>query len=82
MLAGEVSKIFPIRMVLAPITVDVSFHDPVATFAAGKTDYRARLKLITQDKNKYNTPKYRLVVRFVSSIPLPANIRNSSTTKF
>ncbi|KAL4431358.1 hypothetical protein ABPG75_006614 [Micractinium tetrahymenae] len=31
---------------------------------AGKTDYRARLRLSTQDKNKYNTPKYRLVVRF------------------
>jgi len=30
----------------------------------GKTDYRQRLKLITQDKNKYNSPKYRLVVRF------------------
>lgn len=30
----------------------------------GKTDYRARLRLITQDKNKYNTPKYRLSVRF------------------
>jgi large subunit ribosomal protein L5e len=29
----------------------------------GKTDYRARQRLITQDKNKYNTPKYRLVVR-------------------
>lgn len=36
-------------------------------FPAGKTDYRARLRLITQDKNKYNTPKYRFVVRFVSS---------------
>lgn len=31
---------------------------------AGKTDYRARLRLCTQDKNKYNTHKYRLVVRF------------------
>ncbi|KAK9838155.1 hypothetical protein WJX81_004978 [Elliptochloris bilobata] len=31
---------------------------------SGKTDYRARLRLTTQDKNKYNTPKYRLVVRF------------------
>eukprot|EP00475_Leptophrys_vorax_P041452 TRINITY_DN78184_c0_g1_i1.p2 TRINITY_DN78184_c0_g1~~TRINITY_DN78184_c0_g1_i1.p2 ORF type:complete len:303 (+),score=36.04 TRINITY_DN78184_c0_g1_i1:79-987(+) len=31
---------------------------------AGKTDYRARLRLVTQDKNKYNTPKYRFVVRF------------------
>ena len=30
----------------------------------GKTDYRARKRLITQDKNKYNTPKYRFVVRF------------------
>ncbi|KAK3420772.1 hypothetical protein EUGRSUZ_G01605 [Eucalyptus grandis] len=32
----------------------------------GKTDYRARIRLINQDKNKYNTPKYRIVVRFVS----------------
>jgi len=30
----------------------------------GKTDYRARKRLITQDRNKYNSPKYRLVVRF------------------
>lgn len=30
----------------------------------GKTDYRARLRLTIQVKNKYNTPKYRLVVRF------------------
>jgi len=29
----------------------------------GKTDYYARKRLIFQDKNKYNTPKYRLVVR-------------------
>ncbi|GAB4816493.1 hypothetical protein N2152v2_003539 [Parachlorella kessleri] len=33
----------------------------------GKTDYRARLRLCTQDKNKYNTPKYRLVVRFTNT---------------
>jgi large subunit ribosomal protein L5e len=32
--------------------------------AEGKTDYRQRHKLITQDKNKYQSPKYRLVVRF------------------
>ena len=32
----------------------------------GKTDYRNRLRLCTQDKNKYNTPKYRLVVRFTN----------------
>lgn len=32
----------------------------------GKTDYRARKRLVAQDKNKYNTPKYRLVVRFTN----------------
>ncbi|KAI9834349.1 MAG: 60S ribosomal protein L5 [Phylliscum demangeonii] len=31
---------------------------------SGKTDYYARKRLITQAKNKYNAPKYRLVVRF------------------
>jgi len=30
----------------------------------GKTDYKQRKSLITQDKTKYNAPKYRLVVRF------------------
>jgi len=30
----------------------------------GKTDYRARRKMVRQDKNKYNNRKYRLVVRF------------------
>jgi len=30
----------------------------------GKTDYYARKRLILEEKNKYNTPKYRLVVRF------------------
>lgn len=33
---------------------------------SGKTDYGARQKLITQAKNKYNAPKYRLVVRFTN----------------
>lgn len=32
----------------------------------GKTDYYARKRLITQEKNKYNTPKYRLIVRFTN----------------
>ncbi|KAL5578576.1 hypothetical protein UlMin_015977 [Ulmus minor] len=32
----------------------------------GKTDYRARIRLINQDKNKYNTPKYRIVIRFTN----------------
>jgi len=30
----------------------------------GKTDYYARKRLVTQAKNKYNAPKYSLVVRF------------------
>lgn len=30
----------------------------------GKTDYYARKRLVVQDKNKYATPKYRLIVRF------------------
>lgn len=32
----------------------------------GKTDYQARRRLVVQDKNKYNTPKYRLVVRITN----------------
>ena len=32
----------------------------------GKTDYFARKRLIVQHKAKYNTPKYRLVVRFTN----------------
>jgi len=30
----------------------------------GRTDYYARKRLVVQEKNKYNTPKYRVVVRF------------------
>lgn len=33
----------------------------------GKTDYRQRKRLIAQDKNKYNTPKYRFVARVTNS---------------
>ncbi|ORX66398.1 60S ribosomal protein L5 [Basidiobolus meristosporus CBS 931.73] len=33
----------------------------------GKTDYYARKRLVVQAKNKYNSPKYRLVVRFTNS---------------
>ena len=40
------------------------FSDVFFSFAEGKTDYRARKRLVCQDKNKYNSPKYRLVVRF------------------
>ncbi|KHG14330.1 60S ribosomal L5 [Gossypium arboreum] len=40
------------------------FQVPYKRRREGKTDYRARIRLINQDKNKYNTPKYRFVVRF------------------
>lgn len=30
----------------------------------GKTDFKARIKMVKQDRNKYNTRKYRLIVRF------------------
>ena len=33
----------------------------------GKTDCFARKRLVTQDKNKYNTPKYRLIVQFMNA---------------
>ncbi|KAJ8660487.1 hypothetical protein O0I10_003945 [Lichtheimia ornata] len=32
----------------------------------GKTDYYARKRLVVQAKNKYNSPKYRMVVRFTN----------------
>lgn len=32
----------------------------------GKTDYYARKRLITQDKDKYSTQKYRLVARITN----------------
>jgi len=34
----------------------------------GKTDYYARKRLVAQDKNKYNSPKYRFVVRFSNKV--------------
>ncbi|XP_045181538.2 60S ribosomal protein L5-like [Mercenaria mercenaria] len=32
----------------------------------GRTDFYARKRLVVQEKNKYNTPKYRLIVRFTN----------------
>ena len=34
--------------------------------AAGRTDYYARLRMVIQDKNKYASPRYRLVVRITN----------------
>jgi len=40
------------------------FQTPFRRRAEGKTDYYQRKRLVAQHKAKYNTPKYRLVVRF------------------
>lgn len=42
------------------------YQTPFRRRAEGKTDYYARKRLITQAKNKYASPKYRLVVRFTN----------------
>ena len=39
---------------------------PSFPLSAGKTDYRARLRMVIQDKNKYSAPRYRLVVRITN----------------
>jgi hypothetical protein len=44
----------------------------------GKTDYYARKRLVCQDKNKYNTPKYRLIVRS-SNTDFCCQVRHFST---
>ena len=34
--------------------------------SANQTDYKARVAMVNQDKNKYQTPKYRFVVRLTN----------------
>lgn len=46
--------------------------------AEGKTDYFARKRLVVQDKNKYNTPKYRMIVR-LSNRDICCQVRDSQT---
>ena len=41
-------------------------HHITNTLSEGKTDYYARKRLVVQAKNKYNSPKYRMVVRFTN----------------
>lgn len=41
-------------------------RNPAPPLAAGKTDYYARKRLVVQDKNKYQSPRYRLVVRLTN----------------
>ena len=40
------------------------FYNLLFLLLEGKTDFFARKRLVIQDKNKYNTPKYRMIVRF------------------
>ncbi|KAH3902277.1 probable 60S ribosomal protein L5 [Saccharomycodes ludwigii] len=42
------------------------YQTPFRRRREGKTDYYQRKRLVTQHKAKYNTPKYRLVVRFTN----------------
>lgn len=42
------------------------FQTPFRRRQEGKTDYYQRKRLVAQHKAKYNTPKYRLVVRFTN----------------
>ena len=49
-----------------PLTIPSRFQVKYKRRRSGKTDYYARKRLITQAKNKYNAPKYRLVIRFTN----------------
>ena len=42
------------------------FQTPFKRRMEAKTDYHARQKMILQDKDKFRTPKYRLIVRFTN----------------
>lgn len=55
------------------------FQTPFRRRQEGKTDYYQRKRLVTQHKAKYNTPKYRLVVRFTNK-DIIAQIVSSTIT--
>jgi len=42
----------------------------------GKTDYRARKRLVVQDKNKYTAPRYRLVARLTNRYVIAQIVRS------
>ncbi|ODV90445.1 hypothetical protein CANCADRAFT_2174 [Tortispora caseinolytica NRRL Y-17796] len=56
----------PFERVIKTPAYHSRFQTPFRRRREGKTDYYARKRLITQAKNKYNSPKYRLVVRFTN----------------
>jgi large subunit ribosomal protein L5e len=57
-------------MVFLKVQKTAAYHSryqtPYRRRREGKTDYYARKRLVTQHKAKYNSPKYRLVVRFTN----------------
>lgn len=55
------------------------FQTPFRRRQEGKTDYYQRKRLVAQHKAKYNTPKYRLVVRFTNK-DIIAQIVSSNIT--
>ncbi|ODV93286.1 hypothetical protein PACTADRAFT_51899 [Pachysolen tannophilus NRRL Y-2460] len=55
------------------------YQTPFRRRAEGKTDYYQRKRLVAQHKAKYNTPKYRLVVRFTNK-DIIAQIISSTIT--
>merc|ERR1719327_2423541 len=54
-------------MAFVKIVKNKAYHSRIQTKPLrrrqGKTDYYARRRLVCQDKNKYDSKKYRLVVR-------------------
>jgi large subunit ribosomal protein L5e len=56
----------PFEKILKTSAYHSRFQTPFRRRQEGKTDYYQRKRLVTQHKAKYNTPKYRLVVRFTN----------------
>lgn len=68
--AVRIKKIFQFIKFFVPLFQFIKFFVPIFKHflyvSEGKTDYFARKRLTFQDKNKYNTPKYRMIVRFTN----------------
>lgn len=56
----------PFDKVLKSSSYHSRFQTPFRRRQEGKTDYYQRKRLVAQHKAKYNSPKYRLVVRFTN----------------
>ena len=56
----------PMQKNSEPLLTTPCFQTPFRRRQEGKTDYYQRKRLVTQHKAKYNSPKYRLVVRFTN----------------